>query len=801
MGGSLALRFGNINAKIPPVTRATEGIHAEGRPKGDQADIPFVINRNRFGKGQHQVLEAALAYGRMGWRIFPTHGAVESPDGRLVCTCKKSNCLSPAKHPRTKNGFRDATNDPEQIRKWFARWPDSNIGIATGSGLVVIDIDGAAGAAEFKELVAAHGPPPATLVSQTGNGLHAIYQLRADSPEVRSSARGKVHIRGEGGFIIGPPSRHITGRTYQWIRKNPIAILPDWLRQWSQGYDIANKSGSRALSDVLGPVPAYLSGQNVRDISAQAAESLKAVYSPSEHARVASALQSIPVKGSNYDDFLRVGMALKELDWQRSDGTDIGYELWDAWCSQSEHHNPAGLEFKWNSFRRNGVSVGSVFHMARSHGWTGGAPEPLASPPVSEAFKGLNGSANGAHALPAAFLAATQGAIIWPDVNEQGLPKSTCTNTTVAVQHLGIDCRKDVFHEKMMVAGEPINAWAGELSDDVVQMLRKTIRYKFGFDPKVENTRDACTQLCLARQFNPVCDYLDSLRWDGCPRLDTWLSRYMGAPDTELNRAIGALVLIAAARRARDPGIKFDEIVVFESVEGRGKSTAIEILAGAENFSDQNILGMSGKEQQEAMTGIWLYEIADLTGMKKTDVEHIKSFASRKVDRARPAYGRYRVDRKRSTVFFATTNDDEYLQSQTGNRRFWPVITGRIDLEALRADRDQLWAEAALRESKGESIRLPERLWAAAGDEQNQRTESDQWSAAIHNYLNMPDKIKNDVSITDALVDNQFLQIESGRVGRREQMRAGAILRRLGFTKYRKRLSGNAFEYRYRRPD
>jgi predicted P-loop ATPase len=199
------------------------------------------------------------------------------------------------------------------------------------------------------------------------------------------------------------------------------------------------------------------------------------------------------------------------------------------------------------------------------------------------------------------------------------------------------------------------------------------------------------------------------------------------------------------------------------------------------------------------MTGVWLYEIADLTGMRKTEIEHIKAFASRTVDRARPAYGRFRVDRPRRTVFFATTNDEDYLQSQTGNRRFWPVPVGRIDLEALARDRDQIWAEAVVREAEGKPIHLPESMWHAASEEQNQRTESDEWAAAIHNYLNMPDKIKADVSITDVLVDNQFLRLESGRVGRREQMRAGSILRRLGFTKYRKRLSGNAFEYRYKR--
>jgi Virulence-associated protein E-like domain/Bifunctional DNA primase/polymerase, N-terminal/Primase C terminal 2 (PriCT-2) len=769
------------------------------------------------------MLGAALAYARMRWRIFPLHGIV---NGRCTCGKPHPDGKGAGKHPRTKQGFKEATNDPEQIRKWFTRWPDANIGIATGSGLVVIDIDGAAGAAEFKALVAAHGPPPATLIAQTGNGAHAFYLARADSPEIRSSARGSVHVRGEGGYVVAAPSRHASGRTYRWVRKNPLAILPDWLRQWSQGYEISETRGqpSTQALQALGQIPTYLqnSQSTQPDVAKNLEEALRTVHSPSEEARLASALQAIPVKSCSYEDFYKIGMALKELDWERSDGTDIAFGLWDAWCSQSEHYNPAGLEFKWKSFgRRSGITLGTVYHLAHQHGWNGGLPspqgygatsplrqgasaarpDPPARPLGADTPAGLNGhalnGADGSHALPAAFVAASQ-AIVWPDVNEHGAPKSTCANTTVAVMQLGISCRKDLFHEKFLVDGEPINAWAGEMSDDVVQMIRRTVRYRFGFDPKAENTRDACTHLCLDNQFNPVQDYLASLRWDGVPRIETWLTRYMNAPDTELNRVIGRITLVAAARRARYPGTKFDQIIVFESREGKGKSTAIEILAGSGCFSDQHILGVPSREQQEAMSGVWLYEIADMTGMKKTDIEQVKAFASRKVDRARPAYGRYRVDRPRVTILFATTNDSEYLKSQTGNRRFWPVVTGHVDLDGLRLDRDQIWAEAAACEARGDSIGLPERLWAAASSEQEKRMETDSWQDCIVNYLAQTGK--TDTTTHEVLVDNQFMRMEPSRIGRTEQMRAGNVLRQLGFEPYKK-WCGTHTQNRYRKEE
>src|SRR5262249_10158766 len=218
-----------------------------------------------------------------------------------------------------------------------------------------------------------------------------------------------------------------------------------------------------------------------------------------------------------------------------------------------------------------------------------------------------------------------------------------------------------------------------------------------------------------------------TLRWDGRQRIAGWLVTHLGADDTPLNREIGRLALVAAVRRVREPGCKFDQIIVLEGVEGTNKSTAIELMAGKENFSDQTILGLDDRTQMERFKGKWLYEIADLSGMPKSEVDAVKAFASRTADRARAAYGRYVTEQPRRCVFFATTNNERYLKSQTGNRRFWPVRTDRIDIDALRRDRDQLWAEAAHVEASGATLVLPEHLWAIARAEQEKREEQDPW--------------------------------------------------------------------------
>jgi len=368
----------------------------------------------------------------------------------------------------------------------------------------------------------------------------------------------------------------------------------------------------------------------------------------------------------------------------------------------------------------------------------------------------------------------------WPDVTKEGEPKRCYRNARAAIAALGVTCSFDVFHDRMLVAGHPINEWAGELSDAVTVMLRQLIIDEFGFDPGKDNIADAATELCLESRFDPIVDYLAGLAWDGTPRLDNWLATYLGAENTELNNAMGRLTLLAAVRRARSPGCKFDHILTLEGSEGAMKSTAIITLAGIENFSDQTILTASDKEQQELIRGAWLYEIADLAGMRRADVEKVKAFASRTHDRARPAYGRRRIDAPRRCIFIATTNEDEYLQSQTGNRRFWPVRTGTIDIDALRRDRDQLWAEAAAIEAKGEALILPKDRWADASNAQDERRQHDPWDDLLASVPAIAYGDEEWIKVSELLV---VLQITADRANTETYRRLKRSMQRLGWSK------------------
>jgi predicted P-loop ATPase len=326
------------------------------------------------------------------------------------------------------------------------------------------------------------------------------------------------------------------------------------------------------------------------------------------------------------------------------------------------------------------------------------------------------------------------------------------------------------------------------LSDPICRALRDVILARFRFDPGKEAMQEAAERACEENRFDPVLDYLDSLQWDGQERLNPWLVVNLGAEDTEFNRAVGRLALVAAVRRARKPGCKFDPIIVLEGVEGTNKSSAIELMAGSENFSDQTILGLDDRTQMERLKGKWLYEIADLSGMPKSDIEAVKAFASRTSDRARAAYGRYVTEQPRRCVLFATTNHDTYLKSQTGNRRFWPVKTGRVDIDALRRDRDQLWAEAVQVEAGGASLVLPEHLWAAARIEQEKRQEQDPWDGLLAdvkgetcpaNDASGRDGYEERIATTTLL--GGYLNLDASKSGDREAKRLGYCMRRLGW--------------------
>jgi predicted P-loop ATPase len=229
-------------------------------------------------------------------------------------------------------------------------------------------------------------------------------------------------------------------------------------------------------------------------------------------------------------------------------------------------------------------------------------------------------------------------------------------------------------------------------------------------------------------------------------RIDTWLSAYLGAEGTEYARAVGSRWLISAVARILRPGAKADCCLILEGQQGIRKSTALRTLAG-EFFTDE-LADLGSKDAAMQTRGVWIIELSELDNLSHSEVARIKAFMSRTTDRFRPPYGMRLVESPRQCVFAGTVNHSTYLRDETGGRRFWPITCGRIDVEALVRDRDQLWAEAKARFDAGGVWWLDsEELVRMASDEQTERYEGDPWEEVIGRWTDD----RSNVSISEVL--------------------------------------------------
>jgi predicted P-loop ATPase len=278
--------------------------------------------------------------------------------------------------------------------------------------------------------------------------------------------------------------------------------------------------------------------------------------------------------------------------------------------------------------------------------------------------------------------------------------------------------------------------------------------------------------------FHPVRDYLNNLKWDGKPRLDTWLTYYLGVtPVANYTGPAGRMWMISAVARIYQPGCPAKYVLVLTGDQDIGKSSALSILGG-EWYTD-DIAQLGTKDSQMQVGNAWIVELAELDSMRRANVSTVKAFISRKVDRFRPPYGEHVIDQERQSVLAATVNDaGRYLQDETGNVRFWPVPATKIDLEALRCDRDHLWAEAVHRYKAGE------RWWPDdefdphdAQQEASETAEDDPWFDLIQNWIGCQTAVLFSAREILAVA----LEVPKERMTRAAEMRVGKIMRKLGY--------------------
>ncbi len=282
----------------------------------------------------------------------------------------------------------------------------------------------------------------------------------------------------------------------------------------------------------------------------------------------------------------------------------------------------------------------------------------------------------------------------------EGVPKSLVGNVVLILNNAvgdGPIVRRDNFaFRDTYTRDTPWKGKAGALiSDDDVANIKYWLGQEYLFEPKKDVIYDALTVVACQNSYDPVKDMLDGLpEWDQTLRLDTWLKENFEAKGCDEYLAqVFRKWMVAMVMRAYRPGSKFDWMPIFEGTQGIGKSSFGRLLVGDKHFLDW-LPNLNDKDAALNLQGMWGVEMGELSQFRRNELESIKAFVSRTVDKVRPPYGRKLMESYRRCVFFGTTNKAKYLIDDTGNRRFKPVEVGSLNFKALKRDRKQLFAEA-----------------------------------------------------------------------------------------------------------
>ena len=342
------------------------------------------------------------------------------------------------------------------------------------------------------------------------------------------------------------------------------------------------------------------------------------------------------------------------------------------------------------------------------------------------------------------------------ELDKQGKIKDTLDNIVLIIRNdselesIAFNKHRDGIDAR---DGLPWEQMKGGWNDSDNAALKVYLSNKYGIYSPTK-TKDAILAVAAERSYHPIKEYLDHLpEWDGIDRVETLLIDYFNATDNSYTRAVTRKMMVAAVARIVHPGTKFDSVLILNGPQGIGKSTFFAKLAG-DWFSDSlTLTDMKDKAGPEKLQGYWILELGELAGMRKTDVEVVKSFISRSDDKYRASYGVNVESHPRQCIIVGSTNAESgFLRDITGNRRFWPVrISGDGKRKAWQMsvyDVEQIWAETLVLYAKGEKLYLEGSDVELATNEQADAMESDEREGLVRTYLDtlLPDDW-NDLSL------------------------------------------------------
>lgn len=610
------------------------------------------------------------------------------------------------KIPQIKGWQDKATQDPAQIEEWWSEWPTAYVGMPTGSksGIWVVDIDHKDGKSG-EESLQQYEALPSTFHQTTRSGGKHLFFKYEDDWNFRGSTDtlGRlVDTRADGNFVVTWPT---PGYKFNG-RLSEIASTPEWLTQ-----KMLTKS-TRGTSGTEVTVP-------------------ERVFSESE---VNKLLRDVDVvEYRDRDKWRNLIMSVKAATAGETYGLTalLNWSLEDEeYFGGDEIHN--ALNSIWESVdahRDGGITAGTLVAAARKGDLSRKAEAGFTEIEVSYEWDTDKSGQLIASETNMLLMLTREKLVLHGDLEPTDNP------------YYGLIVYNELKEAVVFTRKPPWALGNTEYVDKIVEEhdineLRLSIANNIHVHFTKSKAKDMVDTAAHRSPCNPVVGYLDSLEWDGVPRIEEWIIKYLGAEDNVYTRAVSKRTLIAGVARAYRPGVKVDNVLVLESSQGVGKSTVVEILGG--DWAGAPEFPIGDKDAEQNLQGLWVVEWSEMATTWKKEADAIKAFLTKSTNRFRGSYGAQARDWPRRCIIIGTHNpgaDGEWLLDETGNRRYWPVKVSGVhegsdgvklaDFTGLQEVRDQLWAEAKHYFKQGEQHHLTPAENSIALAEQKTRTVSD----------------------------------------------------------------------------
>ena len=615
--------------------------------------------------------DAAIEYAKKGFAVFP----LKYRD----------------KVPLTRNGCKDATTDAAQIKAWWQKYPNANIGLATGSvsqNVFVIDLDidedrGIDGYHSLEDWQREHGDFPETWTAITGRGGYHLYYRGNGKIKNRAGIIDGVDIRGNGGYVVAPPSIHKNGNRYEW------EYSPD-------EFEIAKADNN---------VEYFLNHDDQKQSTTFTMPNIVAAGQRNQMLfRFACMMQA---KGASDQSVFAATMAENESSCSPP-LTEQEVKVIVSSATRYDKGKPIHIDSEGVATRENKDDV-------------------IGNPEWVLNFLDCNHDKDGNIKSVKQFVHNFE---IVMDKDDRFAGK----------------IRFNEFAQQLYLCGnvpwekeDNCRAWSSH--DD--SALFSLIQADYGLKSR-QDFADALKNVSMRNKFHPVRELLDSLTWDGKEHIRSLLPEYLGAEDSDYTYQVMRLWMLGAVSRVYKPGSKFDYTIILQGSQGIGKSTFLKLMALDDSWFNDSLDSLDSDKAVQSLTGSWIIELAELKSLARTagGVESVKRFLTATQDKYRIPYERRADTFYRQCVFAGTTNKDDFLQDETGNRRFLIVQTSvkkpskSLFVPEIMDTIKLAWAEAVhIWKNEKPQLILPEAYMQEAKELQEANMADDGKRGIIQEYL------------------------------------------------------------------